>query len=106
MHFVEAKGILSAANGMNIYRGCSHGCIYCDSRSACYQMDHDFQDVAVKVNGLSLLEEALRRKRRPTMVGFGFMSDLWSGSCGKPGGRWSFWLHMALALRCRPSRTS
>ena len=75
MHEIKAKGILSSQGGINLYRGCTHGCIYCDSRSACYQMDHDFQDVAVKVNGLSLLEEALRRKRRPTMGGFGFMSD-------------------------------
>ncbi|ERF61052.1 radical SAM domain protein [Treponema socranskii subsp. socranskii VPI DR56BR1116 = ATCC 35536] len=36
MHFVQAKGILSAKNGMNLYRGCTHGCIYCDSRSECY----------------------------------------------------------------------
>ncbi len=40
MHEVRAKGILSAQNGMNLYRGCTHGCIYCDARSACYQMDH------------------------------------------------------------------
>ena len=38
MHLVEAKGILSADNGMNLYRGCTHGCIYCDARSTCYQM--------------------------------------------------------------------
>lgn len=75
MHEICAKSILSSGNGINVYRGCTHGCIYCDSRSACYQMDHDFQDVAVKVNGLHLLEEALRRKRRPIMVGFGAMSD-------------------------------
>ena len=84
-------------------------CIYCDSRGACYQMDHDFQDVAVKVNGLSLLEEAPRRKRRPTMVGFGFMSDPYmplERELRQTRGRWSFWSHMALALRCRPSRTS
>lgn len=31
MHKVKAKGILSATNGMNIYRGCQHGCIYCDA---------------------------------------------------------------------------
>ena len=36
MHEVIAKGILSRTNGMNIYRGCTHGCIYCDARSICY----------------------------------------------------------------------
>ena len=48
MHYKKVKGILSAHNGMNIFRGCSHGCIYCDSRSKCYQMDHDFEDIEVK----------------------------------------------------------
>ena len=61
MHEIEAKSILSAKNGINVYRGCTHGCIYCDSRSTCYQMDHVFEDVAVKVNAPELLEEALRR---------------------------------------------
>jgi len=75
MHFITAKSILSPKNGMNLYRGCQHGCIYCDSRSDCYRMDHDFEDIAVKENGLRLLEEALRRKRGPCMVGFGSMSD-------------------------------
>ena len=46
MHFVDAKGILSADNGMNIYRGCTHGCIYCDSRSRCYGFTHPFEDEA------------------------------------------------------------
>lgn len=75
MHFVDAKGILSAKNGMNIYRGCTHGCIYCDSRSACYQMKHDFEDVEVKQNAPALLEEALRRKRKRCMIGTGSMCD-------------------------------
>lgn len=75
MHFVQAKSILSAKNGMNIYRGCQHGCIYCDSRSLCYQMHHPFEDIAVKENALELLEDALRRKRRPCMIGTGSMSD-------------------------------
>lgn len=75
MHFIQAKTILSAKNGMNIYRGCQHGCIYCDSRSACYQMDHPFEDIAVKENALELLEDALKRKRRPCMIGTGSMSD-------------------------------
>lgn len=46
---------------MNLYRGCTHGCIYCDSRSSCYQMSHDFEDIAVKENAPMLLEEALRK---------------------------------------------
>ena len=75
MHFVEAKHILSPSNGMNLYRGCTHGCIYCDSRSTCYQMDHPFEDVAVKRNAPELLEDALRRKRRRCMIGTGSMCD-------------------------------
>ena len=60
---------------MNIFRGCTHGCIYCDSRSLCYQMPHDFSDVAVKENAAELLDDALSRKRRKCMIGFGSMSD-------------------------------
>lgn len=75
MHEVEVKGILSAKNGMNIYRGCTHGCIYCDSRSKCYQMKHDFEDIEVKSNAALLLEDALRRKREKCMIGTGAMSD-------------------------------
>ena len=56
MHEIKAKGILSAQNGMNIYRGCTHGCIYCDARSTCYQMDHAFEDIEVKINAPELLE--------------------------------------------------
>ena len=75
MHEVKVKGILSAQNGMNLYRGCLHGCIYCDSRSKCYQMDHDFEDVEVKSNAIELLEDALRRKRKPCMIATGAMTD-------------------------------
>jgi len=75
MHFVEAKGILSAKNGMNIYRGCTHGCIYCDSRSDCYQMNHAFEDIEVKQNCVELLEKALQSKRKKCMIGTGSMSD-------------------------------
>ena len=75
MHSITAKHILSPRNGMNLYRGCQHGCIYCDARSRCYGMDHDFTDIAVKENGLKLLEEALRSRRRPCMIGTGAMSD-------------------------------
>lgn len=75
MHKVQAKGILSASNGMNIYRGCTHGCIYCDSRSTCYQMSHDFEDIEVKENAPQLLEQALRSKRKRCMIGTGAMCD-------------------------------
>lgn len=75
MHFVEAKGILSSKNGMNIYRGCSHGCIYCDSRSRCYGFTHDFEDIEIKENAVELLEKALRSKRKRCMIGTGAMCD-------------------------------
>lgn len=75
MHFVEAKGILSSKNGMNIYRGCTHGCIYCDSRSTCYQMQHAFEDIEVKQNAPILLEKRLRSKREKCMIGTGAMCD-------------------------------
>ncbi len=75
MHFKEVKGILSPKNGMNIYRGCTHGCIYCDSRSKCYQMEHDFEDIEVKSNAVFLLEESLKKKRKRVMIGTGAMSD-------------------------------
>jgi len=77
MHFVDAKGILTSNNGtgMNIYRGCTHGCIYCDSRSTCYQFTHDFEDIEVKQNAPVLLEQVLRSKRKKCMIGTGSMSD-------------------------------
>ena len=75
MHFAKVKGILSSKNGMNLFRGCTHGCIYCDSRSKCYQMNHRFEDVEVKGNGIYLLEEALKRKRKKCMIGMGSMTD-------------------------------
>lgn len=78
MHFVDAKSILTgrmASCGMNLYRGCTHGCIYCDSRSACYQFTHPFEDIEVKRNAPQLLEKALRGKRKPCMIGTGSMSD-------------------------------
>ena len=75
MHFVKVKGILSSKNGMNLYRGCTHGCIYCDSRSDCYNMNHVFEDVEVKENAVELLEYTLRHKRRKCMIGTGSMTD-------------------------------
>ena len=75
MHEVYAKSILSPKNGMNIYRGCSHGCIYCDSRSKCYGMEHEFEDIEVKINAPELLEQALRKKKNRCMIGTGAMCD-------------------------------
>ncbi len=78
MHFVDAKGILTGSGGhfgMNIYRGCSHGCIYCDSRSRCYQFTHPFEDIEVKQNAPGLLEMSLKSKRKKGMIGTGSMSD-------------------------------
>ncbi len=78
MHYIEAKGILTSSGGgcgMNIYRGCSHGCIYCDSRSSCYRFTHPFEDIEVKKNAPELLEKALKSKRKKCMIGTGAMSD-------------------------------
>lgn len=75
MHFKKVKGILSSKNGMNLFRGCTHGCIYCDSRSKCYQMNHQFEDIEVKENGIAILEESLKRKRKKCMISLGSMTD-------------------------------
>lgn len=75
MFFKKYKSILSSGNGMNIYRGCSHGCIYCDSRSNCYQIDHAFEDIEVKENAPEQLDNELSLKRKPCMIGTGSMSD-------------------------------
>ncbi|GHU01544.1 radical SAM protein [Spirochaetia bacterium] len=75
MHYKEVKGILSAKNGMNLSRGCIHGCIYCDARSKCYNMEHDFEDVEIKINAPVLLEQRLKSKHKKCMLGTGAMSD-------------------------------
>ena len=75
VHYKKVKGILSSSNGMNLYRGCLHGCIYCDSRSDCYHMAHLFEDIEVKENALELLDTSLRKKRKPCMIGMGAMTD-------------------------------
>ena len=75
MHFVTAKSLLTRSNGMNLYRGCAHGCVYCDSRSVCYQFTHAFEDIEVKQNAPELLEEILRKKRKRIVISTGSMSD-------------------------------
>lgn len=74
MHYVKSKSILSAKNGMNLYRGCTHGCIYCDSRSDVYNMNHKFEDIEVKENYLELLKRELIRRPK-SMIGTGAMTD-------------------------------
>lgn len=75
MHYATVKTILSKTNGMNMYRGCTHGCIYCDGRSKCYQFTHDFEDIEVKENAAELLRKTLASKRKKCMIGTGGMCD-------------------------------
>lgn len=75
MHYKEYKSILSPKNGMNLYRGCTHGCIYCDSRSRCYQMNHIFEDIEIKKDAPKLLENEIKKKRKKCMIGTGAMCD-------------------------------
>lgn len=84
MEYIDAKTIISAVKptddyiyrdyNMNIYRGCSHGCIYCDSRSLCYEIDR-FDTVRAKKNALMMIEQELKRKRKAGIVATGAMSD-------------------------------
>ncbi len=84
MRFIEAKTILSSWSSgdgwfgsnynMNIYKGCSHGCIYCDSRSECYKVEN-FDEVRGKKDVLTILERELRTKRKKGMVSTGAMTD-------------------------------
>jgi DNA repair photolyase len=84
MEFVHAKSILSGYRedtpwfginyNFNIYRGCNHGCIYCDSRSECYRVE-DFDRVRAKQRALVILEKELRGKRKKGVAGTGAMSD-------------------------------
>lgn len=74
MRTIQAKSILGNHNNMNIYRGCTHGCIYCDSRSLCYGID-DFTNIIVKANAIELLRTELQKKRQKAMICTGSMSD-------------------------------
>ncbi len=75
MHFVNAKSLLTSSRSMNLYRGCTHGCIYCDSRSDCYHFAHDYEDIEVKQNAPELLERILRSSRKKFMISTGSMCD-------------------------------
>ncbi|MCP1101078.1 DNA repair photolyase [Aequitasia blattaphilus] len=84
VEYIEAKTIVTRSNGgnswfgmdynMNIYKGCSHGCIYCDSRSDCYGVN-DFDEVRVKKDALIIIRDELRRKVKKGVIATGAMSD-------------------------------
>lgn len=61
--------------GLNLYRGCQHRCIYCDSRSLCYGIENFDGDVLIKVNAIELLRDELSRKRKKGIIGTGSMND-------------------------------
>jgi len=75
MHYAAYKSVLLSNNTMNLYRGCTHGCIYCDSRSRCYQINHPFEDIEVKQNAPEILDDQLRRRRKKAMIHTGSMCD-------------------------------
>lgn len=88
IHEIPAKAILQRVSydstkwfgidyNMNLYRGCSHGCIYCDSRSSCYGIEN-FDQVCVKSNAADLLNKELRSKRKTGVIGIGAMSDTYN----------------------------
>lgn len=87
MEFINAKTILSKVKygnewygidyNMNLYRGCSHSCIYCDSRSNCYHIDN-FDTIKGKENALYILENELSKKRKKGVIGIGAMSDTYN----------------------------
>lgn len=83
IEYIPAKTIITKTKGcawfgtdynMNIYKGCCHGCIYCDSRSACYHIEQ-FDKVRAKENALPLIRDELRRKVKKGVIGTGAMSD-------------------------------
>lgn len=75
MHQSCVKSILSSSHSMNVYRGCSHGCIYCDARSACYQYAYPLEDIEIKENIYEVLKRELVRSKSKFMIQTGGMSD-------------------------------
>jgi DNA repair photolyase len=74
MRVIDAKRIIQPSGNFNLYRGCTHGCIYCDARSACYQIK-DFERVTVKKDAVLKVHEDLSKKRQKAMLRTGGMSD-------------------------------
>lgn len=87
MEWIKAKTIMQKAShgekwfgidyNMNLYKGCSHKCIYCDSRSSCYNID-DFDRVRAKANEIEILNQELKTKRKKGVIGIGAMSDTYN----------------------------
>ena len=82
---IKSKGILNRASkpsqwfgveyNFNIYRGCQHHCIYCDSRSTCYHIDNFDSEIIVKTNAPELMRKQMSRMRKRYTIGTGAMSD-------------------------------
>lgn len=87
MEYIYAKTILQKAShsenwfgidyNMNLYKGCPHKCIYCDSRSDCYKIDN-FDKVRAKENEIEILNKELKKKRKKGVIGIGAMSDTYN----------------------------
>ena len=92
---IEVKSILNKVRGkddwfgltynMNLYRGCEHQCIYCDTRSECYQIEDFENEVLIKINGVSLLKKTLPKKKLIGTIGFGSMNDPYTFAEAKYG---------------------
>ncbi len=112
MNFIPAKTIINRTSypeswfgcmyNMNIYRGCCHGCIYCDSRSDCYGIEN-FDEIVAKENALAIIEKELKGKRNKGLIGTGAMSDPYNpheADCAltrgalKLVGRYGFGIHI------------
>ena len=75
MQLIKVKTVLSPKNGIDVYRGCTHGCIYCDGRADCFGMTHRFEDIEARINAPELLGEALGKKRKPCVITLGVNYD-------------------------------
>ena len=92
---IEVKSILNKVNGqddwfgltynMNLYRGCEHQCIYCDTRSECYQIEDFGNEVLIKINGVNLLRNTLPKKKLIGTIGFGSINDPYTFAEAKYG---------------------
>ena len=116
MDYIPAKHILIRSKStawfgtdhtVNLYRGCCHGCLYCDSRSDCYR-NPNFDQVTAKADALRILRDELARKVRPAFIGMGAMSDPYNPFEGElpPATPWSSSTPMTVGFRWTPRATS